>query len=680
MIWIWTKQNGNNTFAEFLCPFVSEGGDATLKISADFRYAAYLNGEKVSDGQYADLPFYKCVNEVSLRGALRKGENELRVIAWHLGEDCSVCRTMAAGIAFEVWQEEKLVARSDENTLCRTPARFVAGDRVSPQIGSAYHYDFTAEEEAFAPCTVAETGFCETPRPIELLQTTAPVPAEVCAQGVYFYEKNTEQETCARKMQRAFLSHRRFVEMTGKNRMQFADMHEPLRFCGENGDGLYLVVDLKRESYGLLSFALGVPKACRVFVGWGEHLSDLRVRTERDGRNFGRSFHLNAGENIFEEGLSRTGCRYLCLFAESKEIAVSRLTLREVRYPFRKPEKDFGDRLLNRIYETGRRTLELCAHEHYEDCPWREQALYGMDSRNQMLFGYGAFEEYEYPRANLRLFAQSVREDGLLHLCAPSRASITIPSFSVYFLLAVCENAAADYDGGFVREMLPVARKTLGVFFSRMTERGLTLFSEPEYWNFHEWSDGLDGGAFNRTQPLPADLDCNLTALVCRAAYEIGKLEEREGNASEAELCYERAQKLAASLENFYDERSGLYASYVRGGKKEGYHVFTQAAVLSLGHVPEARKKTMLDVLKNPAGRAVDITLAGLQMKYDALCQNGEIKACVDEIVSLFGGMLFSGATSYWETANGEADFEDAGSLCHGWSAVACYVFDRYLK
>ena len=25
-----------------------------------------------------------------------------------------------------------------------------------------------------------------------------------------------------------------------------------------------------------------------------------------------------------------------------------------------------------------------------------------------------------------------------------------------------------------------------------------------------------------------------------------------------------------------------------------------------------------------------------------------------------------------------EADFEDAGSLCHGWSSVACYVLERY--
>jgi hypothetical protein len=57
-------------------------------------------------------------------------------------------------------------------------------------------------------------------------------------------------------------------------------------------------------------------------------------------------------------------------------------------------------------------------HEHYEDCPWREQALYTMDSRNQMLSGYYALSEYVFPRASLVLISKGVRPDGLLSLDA----------------------------------------------------------------------------------------------------------------------------------------------------------------------------------------------------------------------------------------------------------------------
>ena len=43
-------------------------------------------------------------------------------------------------------------------------------------------------------------------------------------------------------------------------------------------------------------------------------------------------------------------------------------------------------------------------HEHYEDTPWREQAFYVADSRNQALCGYYAFGEYRFPAACFELY------------------------------------------------------------------------------------------------------------------------------------------------------------------------------------------------------------------------------------------------------------------------------------
>ena len=40
--------------------------------------------------------------------------------------------------------------------------------------------------------------------------------------------------------------------------------------------------------------------------------------------------------------------------------------------------------------------------------------------------------------------------------------------------------------------------------------------------------------------------------------------------------------------------------------------------------------------------------------------------------------MLRNGATTFWETEKGEADFDGAGSLCHGWSAIPLYVINKY--
>ena len=40
--------------------------------------------------------------------------------------------------------------------------------------------------------------------------------------------------------------------------------------------------------------------------------------------------------------------------------------------------------------------------------------------------------------------------------------------------------------------------------------------------------------------------------------------------------------------------------------------------------------------------------------------------------------MLDAGATTFWETELGATDFDGAGSLCHGWSAVPLYIICHY--
>ena len=44
------------------------------------------------------------------------------------------------------------------------------------------------------------------------------------------------------------------------------------------------------------------------------------------------------------------------------------------------------------------------------------------------------------------------------------------------------------------------------------------------------------------------------------------------------------------------------------------------------------------------------------------------------------GYMLDEGATTFWETMAGWKDFQNAGSLCHGWSALAAYYYRRLLR
>ena len=41
--------------------------------------------------------------------------------------------------------------------------------------------------------------------------------------------------------------------------------------------------------------------------------------------------------------------------------------------------------------------------------------------------------------------------------------------------------------------------------------------------------------------------------------------------------------------------------------------------------------------------------------------------------------MLYKDATTFWETSDGASAFDNAGSLCHAWSAIPAYLYLRYI-
>lgn len=336
----------------------------------------------------------------------------------------------------------------------------------------------------------------------------------------------------------------------------------------------------------------------------------------------------------------------------------------------------------NRIFEISCRTLLLCMHEHYEDCPWREQALYAMDSRSQMLYGYYAFGEVEFAQASLRLLALGQRSDGLLELCAPAKVDVTIPIFSLNFIQAVCENVTFSGDVAFGREMLAVMERILITFFNRMDSCGLVpAFSEIPYWNFYDWAERLDGGTIFKTEESPHSYDSPLNALLSIILAQMAELYTCLGDTEKSSACIKAHESLNSALEAFWDEQRGVYATYLTDNGLEHYCELSQALIICAGAVPIQRKERILTMLTGSHGILIPTTPGMKIFKYDALMQCPEKYAewVKEDIGVTWGNMLFSGATSFWETAKGAWDFESAGSLCHGWSSVPIYFYCRYV-
>ena len=63
---------------------------------------------------------------------------------------------------------------------------------------------------------------------------------------------------------------------------------------------------------------------------------------------------------------------------------------------------------------------------------------------------------------------------------------------------------------------------------------------------------------------------------------------------------------------------------------------------------------------------------------YDAMLKTDSEKYSnyiFDDIEKTYTPMLEYGTGTVWETEDGEKDFDNAGSLCHGWSALPIYYY-----
>ena len=156
-----------------------------------------------------------------------------------------------------------------------------------------------------------------------------------------------------------------------------------------------------------------------------------------------------------------------------------------------------------------------------------------------------------------------------------------------------------------------------------------------------------------------------------------------------AVLCGELAPELAekyrvlheamneAVNRNFFDEEQGTYRTRI-GDPKGRRHALTQAWALFSGAVPKEQKLTVLENMIQK--EMISCSLCNYIYLFEELLKYGEkYRGYVrGEIERIWGNMLLSGATSFWETERGASDFGNAGSLCHGWSATPVYIYRKY--
>jgi len=329
------------------------------------------------------------------------------------------------------------------------------------------------------------------------------------------------------------------------------------------------------------------------------------------------------------------------------------------------------DNLANKTYEIGVRTLRLCMHEHYEDCPWREQSLYAFDSRNQALYGYYAFGNYDFVAASFELLGRGIRDDGLLELCAPARASITIPVFSLVWITALADHWLYSGESRLYDTFADQIRFMLDKSLSLLDEvTGLYFMpTGDDMWQFYEWREGLAGPLGGGVDANRLDAPYNLFLHETLGAY--AWMLKQGGRIKESHEIEEKRGRLGSSIfGSFWSDEQNALRTYLNDDSPPLFTDLVQCLALAEGVVPEDHRQLVLGALYS--GRFVPMTFSSMIYELLALAHSGpEARRHLDAgIREEWGKMVFSGATSFWETSLGGDDFDNAGSLCHGWSSL----------
>ena len=133
----------------------------------------------------------------------------------------------------------------------------------------------------------------------------------------------------------------------------------------------------------------------------------------------------------------------------------------------------------------------------------------------------------------------------------------------------------------------------------------------------------------------------------------------------------------------FFNPETRLFESFDCIHRGE-YTVLTQSLCLLCGAADGLDTSVMLRVMEanGPADTGLCVypnTLSMNAFRFDALLaldRSRYAPLILAEIDREYLYMLREGATSFWETICGADDFGDAGSLCHGWSALPVYYYE----
>ena len=240
----------------------------------------------------------------------------------------------------------------------------------------------------------------------------------------------------------------------------------------------------------------------------------------------------------------------------AEPLQIRALLHRFTAYPYRvTAEFACSDPKLEKIWRAALRTMRLCSHETFEDCPYYEQMQYAGDTMITSKIALLTTGDGRLTKQSLHHFDWSRLSDGLTQSRFPSRLVQIIPSWSLHWITTARDYVYCTGDLATVRELMPGFRAVLDWFRRHGDADGLP--GKLPFWNITDWCPWWPRGVVPGAADGPT---CIISAQSILALDEVADLCRLLGRAREAdELTAEAAPLRRALHTRFWSESEGLY-------------------------------------------------------------------------------------------------------------------------
>lgn len=657
---------------------------ALLRIAADARYAAYLNGVFVGNGPVRGTHQRYFADGYDVAALLRPGVN------WIAVEVHCCLRPSYAMAPFQpaLLAELEGLAGTDADWQVRLdPSHRPDAPTYTMQIGFSEWKVLPAEcrgwmagdDDPQAWEVPLELGGADelggrrtVPRPIAALSGESHLPARIVEIGHVPACPNAANDP----EYAALLAAEAHSPKAATSAPEAPVAFEP----GPAGEGSYVIFDFGREVLGNLSFDIEAPANTILDVAHTDGIFGGRLHTLLGSYRFADRFVLGAGRQTVNQRLHTRGFRFLQLtlreFAAPVRLHGVRLVSRSYSHP---PLAAFScpDPFLNRLWTMCVHTVRACSSDTFMDCPWREQALWTNDQAVTSLYYLAMTGDRVFAAHNLRVGADGSRPDGMIPPVYPSLMQRPFPLLPALWTFTLSDYYQYTDDRKTVTELLPVMERALALYEIWRDADDLVP-DQVGTWNFVDW--GYRGG---QPHPAPGGKTAVLNLLIAAACKRAAALERAFGQPGRAAEYDRRSRRtLAAVNAALWDSARGRYGdctAYAEGVEPgSSQHPLAIGLYHNLFDAPQ--RAAALTSLSAP-----DLVQAELYFQHyvvQALARHGRAEEALAVIRTMWRDNVAADCDTVWEMHTGHQAVPEAmpyHSRCHAFSCAPLYFLQSVI-